>query len=207
MRSFQSAIMIFPIPSRLPLRPPKAARHRHPLSRPCARRRETVAARRAAEERLREVLAAQDTSQAPTELLTAIKGKAAASAWPTGEIRSARGKSWNGGSRVGRIGFGSGARQDEQEPPMTEPVKEVTPEFQRGWDAALIAARTWHKSQAKQSLTRARRSRFPTNSEREAEVHQRSAEMITRPQSRRCLIRGTSASAIRTGASGFRMTG
>ena len=62
---------------------------------------------------------------------------------------------------------------------MTDPVTEITAEFQRGWDAALMAARTWHEFQAKKALIQARRSRFPKNFEREAEVHQRSAEMIT----------------------------
>lgn len=62
---------------------------------------------------------------------------------------------------------------------MAEPSTEVTPEFQRGWDAALVAARNWHKSQAQKTLIQARRSRFPKNLEREAEVHRRSAEMIT----------------------------
>jgi hypothetical protein len=61
---------------------------------------------------------------------------------------------------------------------MTDPVIEITPEFQRGWDAALVAARHWHESQAKKTLIQARRSRFPKNLEREAAVHQRSAEMI-----------------------------
>jgi len=42
-----------------------------------------------------------------------------------------------------------------------------------------MAARFWHESQAKKALIQARRSRFPKNFEREAEVHQRSAEMIT----------------------------
>ena len=28
---------------------------------------------------------------------------------------------------------------------MAEPSTEVTPEFQRGWDAALVAARNWHE--------------------------------------------------------------
>ena len=55
---------------------------------------------------------------------------------------------------------------------------EITPEFQRGWDAALQAARYWHESQAKKTLVAARRSRFPKNLEREAEVHQKSAELI-----------------------------
>jgi hypothetical protein len=62
---------------------------------------------------------------------------------------------------------------------MTDPVTEITPEFERGWDAALMAARTWHESQAKKALMQAKRSRFPKNFEREAEVHQRSAETIT----------------------------
>ena len=62
---------------------------------------------------------------------------------------------------------------------MINPLTEITPEFQRGWDAALVAARSWHESQAKKTLIQARRSRFPKNLEREAEVHQRSAEMIT----------------------------
>ena len=61
---------------------------------------------------------------------------------------------------------------------MTDPTAEITPEFQRGWDAALLAARDWHESQAKKTLIQARRSRFPKNLEREAEVHQRSAAMI-----------------------------
>jgi hypothetical protein len=59
---------------------------------------------------------------------------------------------------------------------MTE--TDITPEFQRGWDAALLAARYWHESQAKKTLVAARRSRFPKSLEREAEVHQRAAELI-----------------------------
>jgi hypothetical protein len=54
----------------------------------------------------------------------------------------------------------------------------ITPEFQRGWDAAILAVRDWHESQAKKTLIQARRSRFPKNLEREAEVHKRSAELI-----------------------------
>ena len=61
---------------------------------------------------------------------------------------------------------------------MHDPSAPITPEFQRGWDAALAAAQAWHVSQAKQTLVQARRSRFPKNLEREAEVHQRAAEMI-----------------------------
>ncbi len=61
---------------------------------------------------------------------------------------------------------------------MTDPVTQISPDFQRGWDAALLAVRDWHESQAKKTLIQAKRNRFPKNLEREAEVHQRSAEMI-----------------------------
>jgi hypothetical protein len=43
----------------------------------------------------------------------------------------------------------------------------------------LMAVRSWHESEAKKALIQARRNRFPKNFEREAEVHQRSAEIIT----------------------------
>ena len=62
---------------------------------------------------------------------------------------------------------------------MTDSVAAITPEFQRGWDAALMAVRSWHESEAKKALIQGRHSRFPKNFEREAEVHRRSAEMIT----------------------------
>jgi hypothetical protein len=55
---------------------------------------------------------------------------------------------------------------------------DITAEFQRGWEAALVAARDWHESQAKKAIVQAKRSRFPKNLEREAEVHQKSAELI-----------------------------
>ena len=61
---------------------------------------------------------------------------------------------------------------------MTDLPTEITPEFQRVWEAALLAARLWHEAQAKKTLVQARRSRFPKGLEREADVHQRSAEMI-----------------------------
>jgi hypothetical protein len=61
---------------------------------------------------------------------------------------------------------------------MTDTSTRITPEFQRGWDAALLAVRQWHESQAKRTLVLARRNRFPKNLEREAEVHRRSAELI-----------------------------
>jgi hypothetical protein len=65
-----------------------------------------------------------------------------------------------------------------QETAMAEPPKKITAEFQRGWDAAILAARSWHEAKAKQTLVQARRSRFPKNLEREAEVHKQSAEML-----------------------------
>ncbi len=57
-------------------------------------------------------------------------------------------------------------------------MSDVSPEFHRGWDAALAAARQWHEDQAKKTLVTARRSPFPKNFEREAEVHRKSAELI-----------------------------
>jgi hypothetical protein len=62
---------------------------------------------------------------------------------------------------------------------MAKPPASVTPEFQLGWEAALQAARHWHEAQAKQSMVQSRRTRFPKNLEREAEWHQRAAELIT----------------------------
>ena len=61
---------------------------------------------------------------------------------------------------------------------MADLLMEITPEFQRGWDAAIAAVRSWHESQAKKASVQARRSRFPKNLEREAEVHRTAAEMI-----------------------------
>jgi hypothetical protein len=53
-----------------------------------------------------------------------------------------------------------------------------TPDFQRGWDAAILAVRSWHEAKAKQALVQSTRTRFPKNLEREAEVHRRCAELI-----------------------------
>lgn len=61
---------------------------------------------------------------------------------------------------------------------MTKPDAPFTEDYLRGWEAALLAARYWHESQAKKTLIQAGRSRFPKNLEREAEVHKKSAEMI-----------------------------
>ena len=55
---------------------------------------------------------------------------------------------------------------------------EHSAEFQRGWDAAIRIAREWHEAKAKQAMVLSRRSRFPKNLEREAEVHKHSAEMM-----------------------------
>ena len=51
-------------------------------------------------------------------------------------------------------------------------------DFQRGWDAAILAARHWHEGKAKQALVQSRRTRFPKALEHEAEVHRHSAEMM-----------------------------
>ena len=56
---------------------------------------------------------------------------------------------------------------------------QTDPAFQTGWDAALLAVRDWHEAQAKKALVQARRSRFPKNLEREAEVHRLAATLIT----------------------------
>ena len=62
---------------------------------------------------------------------------------------------------------------------MARSLDEESPEFRRGWDAALLAARYWHEDKAKQTLVQARRSRFPKTLERDAEVHRMSAEMMS----------------------------
>src|SRR6476469_9783229 len=80
-----------------------------------------------------------------------------------------------------------------QEAPMTDPFTEITPECQRRWDAALLAVRNWHESQAKKTLIQARPRRFPKSLKREAEVHQRSAEMDRHPGPGRRLTAGPSA--------------
>jgi hypothetical protein len=61
---------------------------------------------------------------------------------------------------------------------MADATNDNNSEFQRGWDAALLAARSWHEAKAKQALVQSRRTRFPKNLEREAEVHKHSAEMM-----------------------------
>ncbi|MGD0104081.1 MAG: hypothetical protein ABSC06_08600 [Rhodopila sp.] len=61
---------------------------------------------------------------------------------------------------------------------MAEATNENSAEFQRGWDAAIVAARSWHEAKAKQALVQARRSRFPKTFERESDFHQHSAEMM-----------------------------
>ena len=51
--------------------------------------------------------------------------------------------------------------------------------FRRGWEAAILAARQWHEARAQQALTQSRRTRFPKNLERDAEVHRFCAEMMS----------------------------
>ena len=61
---------------------------------------------------------------------------------------------------------------------MSDKPPRTTPEFRRGWEAALSAAQYWHQAQAKKILVKARRSRFPKSLELEAGVHQKAAELI-----------------------------
>ena len=61
---------------------------------------------------------------------------------------------------------------------MAKPTDENTAEFQRGWDAAILAVRDWHIASARKALVQSRRTRFPKTLEREAEVHKLCAEMI-----------------------------
>ena len=61
---------------------------------------------------------------------------------------------------------------------MAKALDEETPEFRRGWEAAVLAARYWHEGKAKQALVLARRSRFPKSLERDAEVHKLPAGMM-----------------------------
>ena len=61
---------------------------------------------------------------------------------------------------------------------MARMLDEETPEFRRGCEGAVLAARYWHEGKAKQTLVLARRSRFPKALERDAEVHKLSADMM-----------------------------
>jgi hypothetical protein len=61
---------------------------------------------------------------------------------------------------------------------MTTEPNGKSDEFQRGWDAALLAARRWHEGKAQQAIVQSRRTRFPKTLERESEVHRHSAEMM-----------------------------
>ncbi len=51
-------------------------------------------------------------------------------------------------------------------------------DFERGWQAAIEAARHWHEAQANQAMVLSRRTRFPKNLERDAELHRRCAELM-----------------------------
>jgi hypothetical protein len=61
---------------------------------------------------------------------------------------------------------------------MASATDQASAEFRRGWNAALLAAREWHEAKAKQALVQSRRTRFPKNLEREAEVHKQCAGLI-----------------------------
>ena len=61
---------------------------------------------------------------------------------------------------------------------MAKQAGEKSAEFQRGWDAAILAARLWHEAKAQQAIVQSKRSRFPKNLERESDVHKLSAEMM-----------------------------
>lgn len=54
-----------------------------------------------------------------------------------------------------------------------------SPDYIAGWEAALEAAHHWHLAQAKQAKVLSTRTRFPKNLEREAEVHERAAGLVT----------------------------
>jgi hypothetical protein len=61
---------------------------------------------------------------------------------------------------------------------MTKETHKKNADYQRGWEAALLAARAWHEGKAKQAMVQSTRTRFPKNLEREAEVHRRCADLI-----------------------------
>jgi hypothetical protein len=61
---------------------------------------------------------------------------------------------------------------------MAKKADENSSEFQRGWNAALLAVSSWHEAKARQAMVQSTRTRFPKNLEREAEVHKRAAELI-----------------------------
>ena len=51
-------------------------------------------------------------------------------------------------------------------------------EFERGWQAALLAAQAWHEAKAKQIMVQAKRTRFPKSLEQQAETHRHAAEVM-----------------------------
>lgn len=61
---------------------------------------------------------------------------------------------------------------------MSKESDKKNADFLRGWEAALLAARTWHEEKAKQAMVQSTRTRFPKTLEREAEVHRRCADLI-----------------------------
>ncbi|MEA2741762.1 MAG: hypothetical protein QOG25_133 [Acetobacteraceae bacterium] len=61
---------------------------------------------------------------------------------------------------------------------MAKATDEKSSEFQRGWNAALLAASSWHEAKAKQAMVQSTRTRYHNNLELEPEVHKRAAELI-----------------------------
>ena len=75
---------------------------------------------------------------------------------------------------------------------MTHPVTEITPEFWRGWDAALMAARTWHEFSGEESDDAGKTQQVP----REFQARSRGPPEVRRddhnPEPRRRLTAGSS---------------
>lgn len=61
---------------------------------------------------------------------------------------------------------------------MAQDRDDKNADFRRGFEAAIVAACEWHEGRAQQALTQSRRTRFPKNLERDAEVHRFCAEMM-----------------------------
>jgi len=61
---------------------------------------------------------------------------------------------------------------------MTKAADQHGAEFQRGWDAAILAARGLARGEGKAGPRAVAAHPVPKNLEREAEVHKHSAEMM-----------------------------
>jgi hypothetical protein len=53
-----------------------------------------------------------------------------------------------------------------------------TPEYRRGWAAAIAAVSQWHAAKSKQAQVQARRARFPKQLENEAALLTRLADEV-----------------------------